>query len=374
MSATIPPYTVDFERLLTPISAELPAGDSLRYDGTYDRVREARREDDPRLSQGIYQSEVKRADWAAVESACLEALSTRTKDLQLGCWLLEAWLHLYGFAGVREGVGLLAALCENFWEDLHPQPEGGDLEGRVAPVVWVNEKLSLKLKLIPLNAPQPGDGPGHTLADWESACQLDNLSKKNQKAADAAEAQGAVTLAKFQTGVMLTPRSFYAEMLEDVEASHDACVSFERLLEDRCGAHAPGLYKFREVLLSARALVSGVLSTRADEPGEDAEESSEPPAGADDAGGATPLRAADAATPPRAGGIRNRAEAYRRLEEAADYLLLTEPHSPVPYLVKRAVAWGGMNLFDLMQQIIRNDGEMQELNRLLLLTPDGDRK
>jgi type VI secretion system protein ImpA len=369
MSATIPPYTVDFEKLLTPISADHPAGDSLRYDGTYDRVREARREDDPRLTQGIYQTDVKRADWAAVEAACLEALAERTKDLQLGCWLLEAWLHLYGFAGVREGVGLLAGLCENFWEDLHPQPEGGDLEGRVAPVVWVDEKLSHKLKLIPLSAPQAGEGPGHTLADWESACQLDNLSKKNPKAGAAAEAQGAVTLAKFQTGVMLTPRSFYAELLEDLEASHDACVSFERLLEARCGAHAPGLYKFREVVLSTRALVSGVLSTRADEPGEGPEGPPDPQAGAEDEGGATPARAADAAPPHRAGGaIRNRADAYRRLEEAADYLLQTEPHSPVPYLVKRAVAWGGMNLFDLMQQIIRNDGEMQELDRLLRLS------
>ena len=68
------------------------------------------------------------------------------------------------------------------------------------------------------------------------------------------------------------------------------------------------------------------------------------------------------------GGIRSRAEAYRRPEEAADYLLLTEPHSPVPYLIKRAVAWGGMNLQEVLQQIIRNDGEMQELDRLLRLT------
>ncbi len=268
MSTTIPPYTVDFEKLLTPISAEQPAGEYLRYEGTYDRVREARREDDPRLTQGIYKTDLKRADWGAVEAICLEALSERSKDLQLGGWLLEAWLHLYGFAGVREGVRLLAGLCENFWADLHPALEEGDFEGRVAVVVWVEEKLSLKLKLVPLAAPKVGDGLTHTLAGWESACQLDNLSKKDAKAAASAEAQGQLTLAKFQTGVMLTPAGFYAETLEDLEAAHEACLAFEAVLEEKCGHDAPGLYKFKEVIRSTRDLVSSILKSRTEEPGE----------------------------------------------------------------------------------------------------------
>jgi type VI secretion system protein ImpA len=97
MSADIP-YIFDLERLLDPVSAERPSGESLHYEGTYDRIREARREDDPRMSRGIYESEPKRADWAAVESLATESLSTRTKDLQLAAWLTESWTHLYGRA------------------------------------------------------------------------------------------------------------------------------------------------------------------------------------------------------------------------------------------------------------------------------------
>ena len=119
MSTDVPPV-FDLERLLEPISPERPAGEPLRYDGTYDRIREARREDDPRLSQGIYQSELKRADWAAVERVALEALETRTKDLQIAAWLLEAWLQLYGFAGASAGLRLMSGLCENFWEKMYP--------------------------------------------------------------------------------------------------------------------------------------------------------------------------------------------------------------------------------------------------------------
>src|SRR5215212_5067474 len=158
MSADIP-YTLDLETLLGPISDALPSGESMRYEGIYDRIREARREDDPRMSRGIYESEPKRADWPAVEALATEALSTRTKDLQLAAWLTEAWTHLYGLAGTREGLRLMAELCARFWETLHPELEGEDCEARVSPVVWVNEKLTVKIKLLAVSSPEAGEIP-----------------------------------------------------------------------------------------------------------------------------------------------------------------------------------------------------------------------
>src|SRR6266852_2434003 len=97
MSALKLSSTIDVQSLLEPISRERPAGESLRYEGTYDRIQDARREDDQRLSQGIYKTNLKRADWEADETVCVEALKSRTKDLQIAGWLLEAWLHLHGF-------------------------------------------------------------------------------------------------------------------------------------------------------------------------------------------------------------------------------------------------------------------------------------
>src|SRR5215831_18022928 len=124
---------IELELLLQPISAERPAGDLLRYDGTYDRIQEARREDDQRLSQGIYQSSPKRADWETGEAICLEALEKRTKDLQIAGWLLEAWLHLRGFRGVEAGLRLLTGLCEAFWDDIYPELEGDNVEATTSP-------------------------------------------------------------------------------------------------------------------------------------------------------------------------------------------------------------------------------------------------
>ncbi|HEV7893165.1 MAG TPA: type VI secretion system protein TssA [Pyrinomonadaceae bacterium] len=361
MSADIP-YIFDLERLLDPVSAERPSGESLHYEGTYDRIREARREDDPRMSRGIYESEPKRADWAAVESLATESLSTRTKDLQLAAWLTESWTHLYGLAGAREGLRLMAELCARFWETLHPELEGEDCEARVSPVVWVNEKLPLKIKLLAVSSPEAGEVPAYSYADWESAAHLENLSKKDSKALQTAEARGQVTPAKFHSSVMLTERNFYAELYEDAASALDACASLEGVLAELCGPAAPTLGRFREAVEGVRRLAHDVLGTRPAaayefETGEEAYVHG----GEDEAGPGWSSGAP----------IRSRAEAYQRLAEAADYLLRTEPHSPTPYLVRRAVEWGSMSLNEVLQQLVRNDAEMQELNRLLRLSPDG---
>ena len=65
---------IDFEALLKPISDESPAGESMQYSGFYDEIREARRADDPSLSQGQWQSELKTADYRQVVSLATSAL------------------------------------------------------------------------------------------------------------------------------------------------------------------------------------------------------------------------------------------------------------------------------------------------------------
>ncbi|HKR00314.1 MAG TPA: type VI secretion system protein TssA [Pyrinomonadaceae bacterium] len=360
MSAETIPERIDLEKLSSPISEERPAGEYLRYEGTYDRIREARREDDPTLSQGIYKTELKRADWRAVANICMEALETRTKDLQIGAWLMEAWLRLYGFAGCRDGLQLLRELMERFWEHVHPQLNEGDPEDRIHSFVWINEKLSMQLKLIPLTAPQAGDLVACSFADWEIACRLEQLGQRDPKELQAAEASGQVTLVRFQTSAGLTDTHFFMELSEELSGALTACLAVDELLEEKFGRNSPGLERFKETLGAIQHLVADILHARPEAPYlSSAPEQEMVPVDE----GHEPGREIWSANP-----IRSRAEAYWRLTEAAEYLLRTEPHSPTPYLVKRAVEWGSMSLFEVFQQIIRNEGEMQEINRLLRLT------
>lgn len=61
----------------------------------------------------------------------------------------------------------------------------------------------------------------------------------------------------------------------------------------------------------------------------------------------------------------NREEAYRQLLLIAEYLARTEPHSPVPYLIRRGVEWGNKPLSELLGELISADAESRRLWTLL---------
>ena len=65
------------------------------------------------------------------------------------------------------------------------------------------------------------------------------------------------------------------------------------------------------------------------------------------------------------GSISSRAEAYRALSAAADYLTAVEPHSPAPYLVRRAIKWGRMSLAELLRELLRNNSDLPTVYNLL---------
>ncbi|HEX5126196.1 MAG TPA: hypothetical protein VFW00_05610, partial [Rhodocyclaceae bacterium] len=50
-------------------------------------------------------------------------------------------------------------------------------------------------------------------------------------------------------------------------------------------------------------------------------------------------------------GPADRHDAYAALADIARALERIEPHSPVPYLIKRAVAWGGLNTAQLYNEV-----------------------
>jgi type VI secretion system protein ImpA len=349
---------LDLESLLLPVSESEPAGEDLRYEGTYDRIREARRSDDPSLPQGVWERGLKKADWEAVWSLAREALTTRTKDVQIAVWYLEASLHLDGFRGVAAGLGLLAGLCRAFWADIHPRPEGDDPEARIAPFVWMNEKLSLDLKRIPVTRPgRDSDAVAYTFADWERAEQWENRAEK-----DRGLSGDVSTRAKFLGSVMFSPIAFYEAQEAAIDAARSRLRELGNLIDERCGAAGPSFRQFGEVLDGIAELTRNFL-----------EEKREAEGGSDrrEAGGKAPAGETESAAEGYGAGegtavsIRNRADAYRILSAAADYLLIHEPHSPTPYLVKRAVSWGHMTLTELLHELIQDEHDLNQIFKLL---------
>ena len=54
------------------------------------------------------------------------------------------------------------------------------------------------------------------------------------------------------------------------------------------------------------------------------------------------------------GAVRTRADAFKRLQEVANWLKRNDPHSLVALLVQRAVAWGNLSLEQVLTELIKN--------------------
>jgi len=121
------------EDILKAIPGDNPSGNSLRYDPLYDKIKEARREDDE-LAQGAWQHDRKVSDTGLVIKLAEEAIAIKSKDLQLAAWLTEALVKKNGFGGLQEGLQLCTGLINDFWDTLYPEIEDGDLETRAAPL------------------------------------------------------------------------------------------------------------------------------------------------------------------------------------------------------------------------------------------------
>src|ERR1700683_4859648 len=110
--------------LLNPIEGPNPSGSNLRYDPVYDKIKEARREED-QPPPGMTERDRKVADNAQVIKLTTDALTTKTKDLQLAAWLTEAWLKQKGFGGLKDGLAVCHGLVEKFWDSVYPEIEDG---------------------------------------------------------------------------------------------------------------------------------------------------------------------------------------------------------------------------------------------------------
>jgi type VI secretion system protein ImpA len=63
--------------------------------------------------------------------------------------------------------------------------------------------------------------------------------------------------------------------------------------------------------------------------------------------------------------LRDRADALRRLAAIADFFHHSEPHSPVAYLIERAVRWGQMPLEQWLNDVISDQGVLSHIRETL---------
>jgi type VI secretion system protein ImpA len=337
------------EELLTPIPGANPAGENLRYAPVYDKIKEARRQDDD-VPQGEWRRERKLADWPTTIKLITEALSKKSKDLQLAAWLTEALLRREGIGGLKNGLETIRALLENFWENLYPEIEDGDAEMRATPLQWIGDKLEAPLK----DAPLTRNGLSWYRYKESRAIGYEADAVENEAKAAARQeaiAEGKSTAEDFDAAFDATPKAFYAQSLETCDAILSELELLTELCDGKFGDVAPSFGRLRSAVEEVRQTVYILLQKKRerepDAPTEAPEAEFEEAPSEPEAEATWTTAAAAAPAPARApvrkapsGEPASREDAVESAIAAARFIRREEPYSPVPYLMLRGLRWG----------------------------------
>jgi type VI secretion system protein ImpA len=320
---------LQFNQLLDPISADSPSGQDVTFSPDVDAINKARQFDDPSLEQGEWVTDVKEADWDFVYEKCLKLIATQSKDLRVAAWLVEAAAKTKQFDGLAAGFELLARLCDNYWDTLHPQIEDNDIEQRVGNIAWLLNRSVQLVKEIPLTQ---GRGTQYSWTDFEAARARANKRKSS--------------------------KAFYESTINAAQHCQKMLTELEVSLDTRLGNEGPSFTPLKEILETVHRTLqrygadvglksAGILN-------------SEPLQVADGSPQATGHTSSNFSGP-----IKSREQALEQLRSVAEFFRATEPHSPVAYLADKAASWGDLPLHSWLKTVVKDPNSLLFIEEML---------
>ncbi|HEX4950722.1 MAG TPA: type VI secretion system protein TssA [Blastocatellia bacterium] len=364
---------IDLEALLTPLEGDNPSGESLRYEGTYDQIKEARREDEV-LLQGDWARDLKVADWPQVIKLATAALLTKTKDLQIAAWLTEGIVkhdRHDRWVALRDGLQLMLGLHQNFWETVYPEIDPEDDEGPLASRANVlaafDARLAVIIKELPLTAGQKYSYLQYLESkQFEIPENFEALEYEQQEKFKALKAQAEterrITGDDWRKAKAATNRDFIEARNALINECWDAFKALDAEMDAKFARETPGLGELKKSLDEIRTLMDLLVKEKQKAEPRDDEQGSESPDEMGDEGARSTGGGGFAVS---GGAIRSRQEALKRLAEIASFFRQTEPHSPVSYAVDRAVKWGNMPLDAWLADVLKEGAALESVREVL---------
>lgn len=403
---------VNVDSLLAPITDGSPSGVYLKLDrsayralrNSYNAAQSSFRQlvETPDASSDEALLESNDENWTQLRTTTFHALTQSSKDLELLGWYITSQLFTDApYRNLADATQVLLSTVEQFWDSLNPflpedklksAEESGiareRAEFRMKPLLQlVGETHDTTAVYMPLQL--IGLIDDITFADYLRAERNGSLGEIKTKAQNlfSADTQDILmdlaqtyqnldaieqAIAQQCQPVNATPVSF-----KFIKENIAELINAIRYLTEDKFSKWPLDDQFRLIAEEAQAppVVSNSPETtyQATENAEVAPTSSEPEA---EQITTTPLlepipsnethQPAAPAAINIAGQIQNRDHAFHELRKLADYFKQTEPHSPVPFLLERAIRWGYLSLPELLQEM--TGGNSQVLSHINQLT------
>lgn len=345
----------DLNEMMADLPSEDPCGEDCGYDPLYLQL-ESLAAGEPERTMGDSVVEGKDPDWRAVRKNC-QALWKKTRDLRVAAYFAVSGLALEGLAGFADGIALMHHLVaerwEGFWPRLDPDDDNDPMEranivAMVSPPPGTFDDPIRFIPMFRLVRLSP-EGPRYTLRDLMIAeGELDGGDDK-------------VDLSLLEAEMMAIPHMTMMAQRDQVERIVKLLEGLSESFYEKTAQKYPLSF---ETLQKELKTLRRFYSKFAHEPV--AAVADEPAAGAQD--GAAP--AAASAFDLASCKVNSRSEALMLLKKGCDYFRSSEPTSPVPYLVERALRMAEMNFMDLLSEI--DPSGVERGREIFGIRPEGD--
>ncbi len=362
------PAIINTEELLQPISEESPAGSDIRENSSakspYYAIKDARGSARAAERNNMFEGTNSEADehWRKILELAPDILKNHSKDLEIASWYTEALVRRYGFQGLRDGFIVIRGLIEQYWDTLFPLPDEDGIETRVAPLTGLNGEGAEGVLIAPIRniAITEGQPPG-PFSFWKYQQALDIQKITDEEARTEKAGKIGFSLDNIETAVNESSESFFIDQRDDVGTCIEEYRNISRMLDEHCGTHeAPPTSNIINVLQECAGAINHL--------GKHILPAAE-----------TETEAADGDTATAAGGsaqakgpIGNREAAFKQLRDISEFFRKTEPHSPISYVLEKAVKWGNMPLGELISELIPDSSSRAHYSSLTGVKSDDD--
>ncbi len=262
---------------------------------------------------------------------------------------------------MRDAFQLIQGLIENFWVDLYPLPDEDGLETRTSSLSGLNGEgaegvLIAPIRKVPITE---GNHPG-PYSFWQYQQALDAQRTANEDARASKIEKLGFSLDDVEKSVNESGNAFFIDQLDDITDAIEAYKAVSDLLEEHCSAEfAPPTRNIIEALEECRGAISHIGKNKLPAPAID--EPTEEIISESSSGDQT---TATASATVKVGAINSREVAFKQLLEISQFFRKTEPHSPVSYVLEKAVKWGSMSLNELIVELIPDSSSRERYSEL----------
>jgi len=360
------PENIDIDSLLAPIDEASPTGDDVRNDfsptSLYQTIKLERNEARAAERHAVHADEAFEAisHWNRITEVAPTILSTQSKDLEIACWFAEAMVRRYGFSGLRDAFKLIHGLIDQYWDNLHPMPDEYGMETRVSCVAGLNGEGSEGVLIAPIRRVDITQG-SNAFGLWQYRQALDTKNIKDEDVRDRKTESLGFSLGDIEKAVEESSDTYYINLHDDLNEAIDYYTKIGEKLDELCDADdTPPTRTIVEVLKENLGAVIHLAQHKL--PSADALADAEEPSDDEETDEASP--ASETQVKKVKGPIENREDAFKQLLEIATYFRKYEPHSPISYILQKAVKWGNMPLNELIAELIPDSSSRERYSEL----------